>query len=400
MTLFRRDLLFFIIIGVCICSMSGCAGMNPAGSSRETGQMHYVKTHDNWTIALRRISVAGNAGPPVILCHGLSYNDQFYSLSSEVNLAAYLANRGFDVWVVSLRGSGSSTKWAYKVLEFGVNGYEIYQFADGENWAGVAVNGAALLVSLAKAQFTNLTANPFYANWVLDDYAKADVPAILQYVRKESGNRKVFWVGHSMGGIAMLCYLIKNDDPDIAGLVTVGSQLTMPPGQVLTAYIEQLQYLRLLELAGKDIEARHARKIAQDTANDLFFNPYNRDPEIVSLLHMAGSDTPAVGVLGQYLELIGSGELKTYDNSYNFAHHPQNIRVPYLIMAGSADQLATPDTQQFLYQRVSSTDKTLVMLGSAHGFSVDYGHNDSLISKRAVQEVYPLIVEWLEQRVE
>ena len=49
----------------------------------------------------------------VILCHGLSYNSIFWDLLGTNNsLPRYLAARGFDVWVPSLRGGGlSSQPW-------------------------------------------------------------------------------------------------------------------------------------------------------------------------------------------------------------------------------------------------------------------------------------------------
>jgi len=49
---------------------------------------------------------------PVILCHGLTYNALFWDLIPECSFAEYLSSQGFDVWAVSLRGSGLSQKWS------------------------------------------------------------------------------------------------------------------------------------------------------------------------------------------------------------------------------------------------------------------------------------------------
>lgn len=396
-----RLFLYLSIVFSMMATLIGCAEMGTMMGGPGSNSMHYAVTEDGWKIALKRIS-GGSGKPPVILCHGLSYNDRFYSLSPSTSLPAYLAQNGYDVWIVSLRGSGSSTKWAYKLVQRGMEGYEIYkstQEGEGtEQLIGAALGGIKLLSELAQDQLTNVSGNPKYANWVLDDYSFKDVPAVLKYVRNATGQRKVYWVGHSMGGIVMLCYLIKNSDPDIAGLVTVGSQLTMPPGKIVQTYIEQLQFLRLMELQGDSSKIAKAKEIAQATSDDMFYNPYNRDPQIASMLHSIGSDTPSVGVLGQYLELVSSGELKTYNNTFNFSNYASKITVPYLIMGGGADELAPPQVQQFLYQHVSSKDKTLDILGTSNGYSINYGHNDSLVSMRAAQEVYPRILNWLDQR--
>jgi len=390
-------LLRYIFVLLLPVLLNGCATM-PFSQSKVPSEVHYIKTDDNWKLAVRRFK-GGSDKEPVILCHGLNYNDRFYTLSSSANLPEYLALNGYDVWVISLRGSGSSTKWVYKLAERAMDGYDIYNMVDAEDWVSVGINGLSLLYKLANDQYTNLTLNPFYSNWVLDDYSFHDVPAAIKFVKQKTGKDSVFWVGHSMGGIIMLSYLIKHPEAtdDIKALVTVGSQLTMEPGNtVVDEYIKQLQYLRLLELAGKDIELEQAKQIARQTSDDLFFYPPNRDAFISENLNSVGMDTPSVGVLGQYLELIGSSELKTYDNSFNFARHAHKITVPYLIMGGNKDALAPPSVQNFLYDHISSEDKKLVIIGSEYGFLTDYGHNDSVISSSAREEVYPLIIDWLD----
>ena len=390
--------LYFLIFICCLTTLIGGCASQPFSQSGAKSEMFYVKTDDNWKLAVRRFN-GGSGKPPVILCHGLNYNERFYTLSLSANLPEYLALSGYDVWVVSLRGSGSSTKWVYKLAERAMEGYDVYNMVDAEDWVGVGLTGISLLYKLANDQYTNLTINPLYSNWVLDDYSFHDVPAVVKFVKEKTNSDSVFWVGHSMGGIIMLSYLIKHPEAnhDIKAMVTVGSQLTMTPGNnVIDEYIRQLQFLRLLELAGKDIEIEQARKIARETSDDLFFYPPNRDPSISNSLNSVGMDTPSVGVLGQYLEIIASGELKTYDNSFNFAKNADKITVPYLIMGGNKDALAPPPVQQFLYDNISSEDKKKLILGTGYGFSVDFGHNDSIISPAARQEVYPIIKEWLD----
>ena len=387
----------FILFIISLLFVNGCA-TEQFSQSKTRSQVFYTKTDDNWKLALRRFN-GGSEKKPVILCHGLNYNDRFYTLASFVNLPEYLALNGYDVWVISLRGSGSSTKWVYKLAERAFDSYGIYHMVEDENWISVGLNGLSLLYKMANDQYVNLTINPFYSNWVLDDYSFHDVPAVIKFVKEKTGKDSVFWVGHSMGGIIMLSYLIKHPDAgkDIKALVTVGAQLTMTPGNnVIDEYIRQLQFLRLLELSGKKIKMDEAKKVLRETSDDLFFYPPNRDSYIANALNSIGTDTPAIGVLGQYLELIASGELKTFDNSFNFARNADKITVPYLIMGGSKDSLAPPSVQYYLDNNVSSDDKKLVIIGSEYGFSTDYGHDDSLISRPAAQEVYPIILQWLD----
>jgi len=72
-----------------------------------------------------------------------------------------------------------------------------------------------------------------------------------------------------------------------------------------------------------------------------------------------------------------------------------NITVPMFISCGSLDAFAPPVVQKYLFDRVGSTDKTLVIFGKKGGFSADCGHNDTLVGRTSRQEVYPVIEKWL-----
>ncbi|MCB1196467.1 alpha/beta fold hydrolase [bacterium] len=383
---------------VVLVSFTGCITTftpNQLMSGVSGQSEYYTQTDDGWTLALKRFN-GGSSKPPVILCHGFNYNDRFYTLSNGVSLATWLASRGYDVWVVSLRGSGSSTKWVYKLGQRGLEGLDVYNAIDAENWIGAGLGGAELLWNLGRDQYKNVTINPKYMDWSLDDYANYDVPAVLKFVRQTTGHSKPFWIGHSMGGIIMLVHLIRQPDEPLQGLVTVGSQLTMEPGSVLVEYFAQMHALRLLQIGGNSDQLEMARREAEAAADRLFFNEENKNPMTAHTLHSIGTDTPGITVIGQYMELVGSGQLKSIRNEYNYAQNARNITVPYLIMCGAGDKLAPPPEQRFLYENISSADKELQILGMQYGFSSDFGHNDSLISDRAVAEVYPVIETWLQ----
>src|SRR5262245_52793870 len=79
-----------------------------------------VETHDGWNLAVYRYRHRSKSHP-VLLVHGLGTNrfdvdfpDPRYSL------AKYLHRRGFDTWIVELRGAGSSRKkkWASQAMTY------------------------------------------------------------------------------------------------------------------------------------------------------------------------------------------------------------------------------------------------------------------------------------------
>ncbi|MDP8263246.1 MAG: alpha/beta fold hydrolase [Candidatus Ancaeobacter aquaticus] len=371
------------------------------GDQNDTkSEPHYVATPDGWKIAIEHVSSRGiaNDNPPVILCHGLGYNGDFWMLSREMNLAQYLADRGYDVWIMSLRGAGKSTKWVYKIAEMGMETPAILDNIDNEDYTSLAIRGVGMLFKLSQAKMTNASINPKFINWTFDDYVNYDVPTAIEFVKQKTGSPDIFWVGHSMGGNILLAHLAKYQRRDIRGVVTIGSQLTMADGHVVNEYINTLQWLRLLELQG-GVEAEKAKRMAQEQGRALLFNQGNMERDVIGRLEISGTDTPAVGVLGQYLELVGSGEFKTADNSYNYARSAQNIKVPLLACAGQRDAFVNPKDLLFLRDNVGSTDCQAVLLGPSVGM-YPYGHNDSLISRRAAREVYPMIGKWLDDHRE
>ena len=64
--------------------------------------------------------------------------------------------------------------------------------------------------------------------WNVDEMALYDVPAILDYVKKETGQDRVNWVGHSLGGMLLFSFLeISPDAGRIANFVGMGSTIIL-----------------------------------------------------------------------------------------------------------------------------------------------------------------------------
>ena len=64
------------------------------------------------------------------------------------------------------------------------------------------------------------------AGWTVDDLVKYDVPAILDYVKRETGHDRVNWIGHSLGGMLVFPYLELAPHPErIANFVGMGSTI-------------------------------------------------------------------------------------------------------------------------------------------------------------------------------
>ncbi|MCK4850892.1 MAG: hypothetical protein KAT11_06050, partial [Phycisphaerae bacterium] len=112
---YRRRPVVALAMGVLVWSglMTGCGWkglFGGVGAKKIQVQTHYTETSDGWRLQVDRYQPTkpDPANNPVVLCHGLSYNNRFWDLTKKTSLARYLAERGYDVWTVSLRGAGLS----------------------------------------------------------------------------------------------------------------------------------------------------------------------------------------------------------------------------------------------------------------------------------------------------
>src|SRR5262249_22017119 len=163
-----------------------------------------ARTRDGWRLALYRHRPARRAhATPVLLCHGMSSNRWDMDGPGEVSLARYLAARGYDAWVVELRGAGRSTRPTW--------------------WNGKRYD------------------------WTFEDYVQHDAPAALRVVLNETGARQVHWVGHSMGGMIAYALLMSPVHRNIASAVTLGSPTMSDVGHPLLDFgVPYRGLLRLL----------------------------------------------------------------------------------------------------------------------------------------------------------
>ncbi|GFZ09854.1 hypothetical protein Acr_21g0004530 [Actinidia rufa] len=127
----------------------------------------WVTTKDGYILSMQRMPM-GRSGeksdkPPVLLQHGILIDASSWLLNSpDESLAFILADNGYDVWLVSTRGT---------------------KYSSGHT-------------SLSPS-------DPAYWNWSWDELAAYDLPASFEYVHDETG-QKLHYVGHSLGTLMAL----------------------------------------------------------------------------------------------------------------------------------------------------------------------------------------------------
>lgn len=167
-----------------------------------------------------------------------------------------------------------------------------------------------------------------------EDYTET-LTANYEMVTAAQPDKPLFLLGHSMGGLIATAYLIDHSD-DFDGAVISAPAIMIP--DFVTKFTV---------LAGKVLSkiAPKAGIIGLDA------NAVSRDPEVVQ----AYINDPLV-FHGKTTARL-SAEL--LDKVFWVNEELEQITTPLMIVHGGEDKLANPKASQLLFDRASSTDKTL-----------------------------------------
>ncbi len=346
---------------------------------------HTTRTRDGWGLSLNRYRMrhdgTGKPTAAVILCHGFNINNQFWDLDENTSLARYLAERGYEVWAPSLRGSGRSSKPLISRVR-GLARLDTASVRDTVPSRGVEVARGG---------------------WTVDDHVRYDVPAIVEYVREQSGFDQVYWIGHSMGGIIMFAYLETAVQAKIGGFVSVGSMMVLP--DPLTPNLRKIANQEPILTASLLINTTIASQLSNITLGAVkspieaaLLTRSNVEARTLRRFLRNGIDDTSPGVVGQFADSIRAGEMRSRDGGFSYTGNLFRVTVPILFIAGSADGFVTPGMLRASYDAVGSSDKEIVLFSKANGASTDYGHCDLLIGVNSRRDVFPRIRDWLDRK--
>ena len=329
----------------------------------ERPRLYSAWTRDGWRLALYRYAARrGSHRTPVLLCHGMSSNRWDMDGPGRLSLARYLNRRGYDAWVVELRGAGRSTRPTW--------------------WNGKRYN------------------------WTFEDYVYHDAPAALQRVLRETGARQVHWVGHSMGGMIAYALLVGPVHQKIASAVTLGSPTMSNVGDPLLDF--GLPYRGLLRFLPGRVPigtlARLGAPFAPLLADFLSRNiaelgwwTGNADVRLLRTLMLTAVDDLPVSLLREFARWYDTKRMVDRYHMFDFTEQLERISTPILIIAGNKDKLTPVRDLEEVYRRVAAPDKVFRIVGKSHGATHDYSHADLVLGLHAPDDVYPVVAEWLDQ---
>jgi pimeloyl-ACP methyl ester carboxylesterase len=363
---------------------SGCDSLrNRSGYSI---QYYYTHTEDGFTLCLRRYEpeTLDSNKNPVILCHGLGYNLMFWDLGDKVSLPAYLARNGYDVWSLSLRGAAPSSQ----------------PLASSLRKLGRFNLQPELLKTVQKR-----VADVKMIDWSVDDHIRYDVPATLDFIREQTGFDKVHWIGHSMGGMVLFAYLGQGG-MEAAGQFKSFVAVAVPMA-VFHPLSEPFKFLLDAQPA-LDIGSKIVGSSAPATAglifgdmntdmDKLFYNGRNVEEDVIRNLFRLAQEEISTSQLNQLLEMVRHERFLSLDKKTDYTAMLSGVVTPTYFIVGTVDNLATLGAVQYAYREVAGENKRFGLFGRVNGHKNDYGHNDIIIGRNARKEVYPDILNWLNQ---
>ncbi|KAL6661068.1 hypothetical protein ACP70R_000452 [Stipagrostis hirtigluma subsp. patula] len=352
---------------------------------------HQVTTEDGYILTLQRIprgrgggaAAGGRAGQPVLLQHGVLVDGMTWLLASpEESLAFILADRGFDVWIANNRG----TRWSRR-----------HVYLD--------------------------PSSRLYWNWSWDDLVVNDLPAMVDFVFTQTG-QKAHYVGHSMGTLVALAAFSEGravDKLKSAALLTPVAYLghiTTPIGLLLAkAFVGEVlaDFLGLAEFNPTsppvaslirafcrkpgtncyDLLASITGKnyCLNSSAVDVFLKYEPQPTSTKTMVHFA--QTVRDGVLTKYDYVLPERNIASYGQAeppvYTMSDIPASF--PLFLTYGGRDSLADPADVRLLLDdlRGHDPDKLTVQ------YLEQFAHLDFVIGVCAKDYVYKDMIAFLDR---
>lgn len=295
----------------------------------------------------KRLASLETTRAPVVLVHGFGQNRHAWHLPSR-SFANHLAREGFDVFNLDLRGHGRSR-------------------------------------TLSSARAKNV-----------GDYVEEDLPSAIAEASRHSGNRSVFLVGHSLGGLISYA-AAPSLRSSVAGVVTLGSPYHFARGSLeLQAVAVLVRALRMARV--KSVGAPVAMRVIASAMRRLrvmsdgplpmplrgwrpsAIEPHVLDEHLRLAFDHAGLDEMLAMFDWANAKRFG-GEREDYVEMF------ESLDIPLLVIAGDDDELAPPQSVRPAFVRSASLDKTYR--------SLPFGHVDMLVGRDAPKSTWPLVTRWL-----
>ncbi len=352
------------LAGVATGAIALAGGRNLAGRvfrrfdwAGEPDERLVATTDDGWRVGIAHYYPRGRVKQAAVVTgHGFAGSALIYDLAPEVSMARYLADAGYHVFCVDLRGRRSS-------------------------WPP---NEDQRLCS-----------------WSFDDFIYYDIPAAVGLAIDGSGLEAVYWLGTEMSGQALYASLVEGRAPGLRGGVTFGAPVLTPPSARVPGVTSmpkgrrhgRVPFAKTARWAGPVLAYLHSHEL------DSSFVMANCDPLPVARYFWNGVPDESSVLGDQFRHWVERSVMDSLDGRTRWSDRLDEIEAPLLLVSGARDLQRPTESVEETAGMLVNAKVRFVRCGKADGFSTDYGHDDLFAGRSAPREVFPLVREWLDEQV-
>jgi len=345
---------FLSIFGVAVMVVS-CAVLEHMPAQFKDEEAIKVETPDGVELNLLRFVPKRDLVlyPVLLIPDSFLSADEFFA-GPRGGLAAYLAERGFEVFSVELRGMGSSSS----------------------------------------------AVNPKLVDWCFDDWLEVDLPAVLGAVTRNSSKDKVIIVGHGLGGT--LAMLAGSKYPErVAAVVGLGSPggVWRPPNKLLAALLTSSAKITDEPIEVGDYLGLPAPFASEQALVDiLLFNDSGFENGAASEYFEDAPGYLSSCLLRRLAGWYESGIFLDREGEADILEGLDGFVQPALLIAGKLDHLYCPGEVLIAYETIPANDKELFIASRVNRLMVDYGHMGLVMGPYADRDIYKHVVKWARDR--
>ncbi|XP_006147666.1 lipase member K [Tupaia chinensis] len=318
--------------------------------------------------------------PIVYLQHGViaSASNWICNLPNN-SLAFLLADMGYDVWLGNSRGN----TWSRKHLKLSPKSPEYWAFS-------------------------------------MDEMAKYDLPATIDFILKKTGQQRLYYVGHSQG--TTIAFIAFSTNPELAKRIKIFFALA----PVVTVKYTQNPMKKLTNLSRQGVKVLFgdkmfyphtffdqflatkvcSRKLFHRICSNFLFSLSGFDANNLNMsrLDVYLAQSPAgtsVQNMLHWAQVVNSGRLQAFDwgnPEQNMMHFHQltpplynvtQMEVPTAVWSGGQDILADPKDVENLLPQIANLIYNKVI--------PHYNHVDFYLGQDAYQEIYQDLIRLMEE---
>ncbi len=308
----------------------------------DADEIFEVTTDDLWKLRLYRYRSASAPNEPVVLVHSALANHRNFTTPGQMNLVKTLTARGYDCWVLELRGTRSSEP------PHGRQPWEV----------------------------------------VFDDYILHDLPAAVEAVTSVTGFDRVHYAGHSLGGMVLYAYCLIHQDPGIASAATLGAPPGFAQANIRPSYTLLGVYKTLPRFTAKLLRAlTPLLALYRPGLRFLPLNWHTMHPGIgiTDFFNLLDSQPPQV--ISQLAYWAESNTWHADHSQVDVLEGLRRLKLPLLAIFGQRDPFIAVETARAFFDGLPGIDKDLRILP-------EYSHCDLAFGRNGEQDVYEPVAEW------